>query len=93
MYRGTSQQEKGKEDKNHGEGSIQRSDECFVNAEVDYFFEIPVGPLDHIFPDAVEDDNGVMHAVAGDRQNTGDEQQVDLDTYKPAEDGKDAHHH
>jgi len=40
--------------------------------------------LDHIFPDAVEDDNGVMHAVAGDRQNTGDEQQVDLDTYKPA---------
>jgi hypothetical protein len=80
MYGGTSQQEQGKEDESDGEGGIQRPDKGFVDAEIDNLLEFLVGAFGHVFPDAVEDHDSVVHAVTGNSQHAGDKQRIDLNT-------------
>ena len=66
MNRGAPDQEEGKKNEKDGERSIQRPDKCFVDTEVHCLLEVFISAFDHIFPDPVEDNDGVMHTIAGD---------------------------
>ena len=64
----------GTEQKNeeNGERSIQRPDKGFVDTEVHGLFEIFIRTFEHVFSNPVEDNDRIMHTIAGDRESTGD---------------------